>query len=168
MGEIWECFGEAAWWKVKEMSVIAVHRLSLLCIGSPHITSEIGCHKRCHQQRMPARSLSIQQYPWGTKIRTLAFLGFSTFSVSAAVVFFLGGIVMNCFAGENYDKWHCSRCRAFMKAGNNQMVKPSSVRVPTLKSYTVKRKELGIFMVESATYKWIAQLYPPGGIRISG
>ena len=32
-----------------------------------------------------------------------------------------------------------------------QMVKPSSVRVPTLKSYTVKRKELGILQVESAS-----------------
>ena len=38
-----------------------------------------------------------------------------------------------------------------LESCNNQMVKPSSVRVPTLKSYTVKRKDLGILMVESAS-----------------
>eukprot|EP00985_Skeletonema_marinoi_P012777 scaffold6259_cov75-Skeletonema_marinoi.AAC.5 len=44
------------------------------------------------------------------------------------------------------------------------MVKPSSVRVPTLKSYTVKRKELGIFMVE-IRYRGIARTIPPGGYK---
>eukprot|EP00984_Skeletonema_dohrnii_P005325 scaffold1874_cov89-Skeletonema_dohrnii-CCMP3373.AAC.2 len=42
----------------------------------------------------------------GNKNTHLSLLGagLSTFSGSAAVVFFLGNIVMSCFAEEKYDK----------------------------------------------------------------